>query len=204
MKKLILAGVASLLMAGLAGAASASTVVGAKSVHITSTNNTWIQVSELQAFDFASLNVALDSNGGVATAPNVYPGGNATPGQANDGDLPYAQPYDNLYHSGGTGPGNFLDITFANLATLASLTIYGRTDCCSERDIFTIDVLNATGGVLYSGTFNASGETHSATVSFDRPVGNPVPEPAAWALMLSGFGLAGAALRRRRAMAMAA
>ena len=25
----------------------------------------------------------------------------------------------------------------------------------------------------------------------------PVPEPAAWALMLGGFGLAGAAMRRR-------
>ncbi|MFN9846857.1 MAG: PEPxxWA-CTERM sorting domain-containing protein, partial [Alphaproteobacteria bacterium] len=28
-----------------------------------------------------------------------------------------------------------------------------------------------------------------------------VPEPAAWALMIGGFGLAGAALRRRRAVA---
>jgi hypothetical protein len=31
-----------------------------------------------------------------------------------------------------------------------------------------------------------------------------VPEPAAWALMIAGFGLAGAALRRRRAVAAAA
>ena len=29
-----------------------------------------------------------------------------------------------------------------------------------------------------------------------------VPEPAAWALMIGGFGLAGAALRRRRALAL--
>jgi hypothetical protein len=29
----------------------------------------------------------------------------------------------------------------------------------------------------------------------------PVPEPGAWALMIAGFGLAGAALRRRRAIA---
>jgi hypothetical protein len=31
-----------------------------------------------------------------------------------------------------------------------------------------------------------------------------VPEPASWALMIGGFGLAGAALRRRRAMAVTA
>ena len=31
-----------------------------------------------------------------------------------------------------------------------------------------------------------------------------VPEPAAWALMIGGFGLAGAALRRRRQVAVAA
>ncbi len=32
-------------------------------------------------------------------------------------------------------------------------------------------------------------------------VGGGVPEPASWALMISGFGLAGASLRRRRAIA---
>jgi hypothetical protein len=31
-----------------------------------------------------------------------------------------------------------------------------------------------------------------------------VPEPASWALMIGGFGMAGAALRRRRAVAIAA
>jgi hypothetical protein len=30
-----------------------------------------------------------------------------------------------------------------------------------------------------------------------------VPEPASWALMIGGFGLAGASLRRRRAIATA-
>ena len=33
--------------------------------------------------------------------------------------------------------------------------------------------------------------------------GGAVPEPATWALMIGGFGLAGAALRRRRATATA-
>ncbi len=35
----------------------------------------------------------------------------------------------------------------------------------------------------------------------DLPVGGGVPEPATWTLMIGGFGLAGMALRRRRALA---
>ncbi len=35
-------------------------------------------------------------------------------------------------------------------------------------------------------------------------IGSPAPEPASWALMIGGFGLAGAALRRRASRALAA
>jgi len=56
--------------------------------------------------------------------------------------------------------------------------------------------------VTFSGT--------SGTVGFDNfefdsvtPVAGGVPEPAAWSLMIAGFGLAGAALRRRRTVVAA-
>lgn len=40
------------------------------------------------------------------------------------------------------------------------------------------------------------------TLTYDyTPVGAAVPEPATWAMMVLGFGLAGAAIRRRRAAA---
>jgi len=40
--------------------------------------------------------------------------------------------------------------------------------------------------------------------NFAFRVDSAVPEPAAWALMIGGFGLAGSALRRRRTVAVAA
>ena len=44
-----------------------------------------------------------------------------------------------------------------------------------------------------------SGRTDFGSRGFSGSGGGAVPEPTTWALMLGGFGLAGAALRRRRA-----
>jgi hypothetical protein len=48
-------------------------------------------------------------------------------------------------------------------------------------------------------------ESDNHTVGyFNEITGNPVPEPASWALMIAGFGLTGAAMRRRRVSPLAA
>ncbi|MFS0771636.1 PEPxxWA-CTERM sorting domain-containing protein [Sphingomonas sp. 1P08PE] len=59
----------------------------------------------------------------------------------------------------------------------------------------TPDQIGASGS-LYQ-TFFDTGENPAATFARFTPAG-AVPEPATWALMLAGFGLTGAALRRRR------
>ena len=56
------------------------------------------------------------------------------------------------------------------------------------------------GGIRAAVIFG-NGDFAVDTISFNQ---SAVPEPAGWALMISGFGLAGAALRRRRAVALAA
>jgi hypothetical protein len=73
---------------------------------------------------------------------------------------------------------------------------------------------NTNGGASYFGFTDTQG-FNSITIS--RPgndawgidnvtygVGSAVPEPATWAMMIMGFGLAGSAVRRRRALALAA
>lgn len=50
---------------------------------------------------------------------------------------------------------------------------------------------------------NAIEKGFTARFWSDVEANPPIPEPATWALMLTGFGLGGAALRRRRAVAAA-
>jgi PEP-CTERM motif len=88
-------------------------------------------------------------------------------------------------------------------------------------------ILGSEGGTPIGGfsswtNFAASSDFHAGAntltfdvVNFGQATGNPsglrveflssnaVPEPASWALMIGGFGLTGAALRRRRRLAVA-
>ena len=50
-----------------------------------------------------------------------------------------------------------------------------------------------TGNIDLSGTFGSSTELNRIELT----IGNAVPEPATWAMLISGFGLVGAAMRRR-------
>ncbi|MBB5684614.1 DVUA0089 family protein [Sphingobium boeckii] len=84
--------------------------------------------------------------------------------------------------------GTYPRLDFANLASGSYILAVGafeltmdeaRTGIASTPDIFNLD---------YTTTFRSS---------TDVTIGGAVPEPATWAMMIAGFGLVGAGMRRR-------
>ncbi|MBW8812173.1 MAG: choice-of-anchor A family protein [Caulobacterales bacterium] len=58
-------------------------------------------------------------------------------------------------------------------------------------------------GSVVAKSVNQNGEIHMNNLTGGLgPIATPTPEPAAWALMILGFGAAGAALRRRRLLSV--
>lgn len=200
MKRMFAAVALAASVLGAAGSANAATLLGATSVRITSAIPNYIQIAELLAFDTMETNVAFAGNGGVATGSSQY-SAESQPVNAIDGLFPRSY-YDvpGIFHSLGAGSGEFLNVSFAAPTSLNRLTVYGRTDCCSDRDFFNFTVFGVNNTVLASGTLDARA-TGSASVNF--AAAGVVPEPAAWTMMIAGFGGIGAILRRRRSPAVA-
>ena len=197
--KLLKLSAASLVLALAHASSQAATIVGATQIVISSSLNTYLQVAEVQAFDFSlvPLNVAAASNGAVANASNVTSGPYGTAAsRAIDGNTQgdyYAAP--GIYHSS-VEMGESLTITFAGPVDLSSLTIFGRTLCCLPelRDFYNISVTTLTGVQTFN---NVDAQTNgSATIVF-----SPIPEPSEWAMMLCGLLAVGAMVSKRKVVA---
>ncbi|HLZ75156.1 MAG TPA: PEPxxWA-CTERM sorting domain-containing protein [Phenylobacterium sp.] len=104
---------------------------------------------------------------------------------------------DFLLYANNNGPNIGMGDITTGLALLYVGGPLGGYDLQSNFSLTGISQKNL--GASYNTTAGAfSFRTTAETATFQAQLG-AVPEPAAWALMISGFGLAGAALRRRRA-----
>jgi len=104
----------------------------------------------------------------------------------------------NLPSFGGNSLASISGITGVHLSSGASYILVAQ----ANADGWQAWNQNTTGG---SGPFYTNGGGGgSNTQGAFRITGGAIPEPAAWALMLVGFGGLGAALRRRNALGLAA
>ena len=171
--------------------ANAATVVGATSIQITNALSDYLQVAEVVANDYSSADVSAASAGATASANDMY-ASFSTADKAIDGNTGGNYYTDTIYHGLGSG-GSTLTINLAGPSSLSSLTIFGRTDCCQQRDLYNVSIFGAGNSLLFSGQLDA--RYTPGTLTFDIAA---VPEPATWGLMIAGFAMTGFAARRRR------
>lgn len=103
-------------------------------------------------------------------------------------------------------PGSTTNTLFGTFTPTGGIAPYG-TYTFYDASIFA-QFYDAQNNHLGDVSFFDTCGSQQASCAFTRtvdsgPIAGGVPEPASWALMIGGFGLAGAALRRRREAAAA-
>lgn len=148
---------------------------------------------------------------GSRTTANIRPGANSTSvGMSNLGaftpilshciQLPLGAvtPFDLGEFSFDFGGGNVLLGTYSGTVTLASPGVFD----INQTHLVTGGLgkfLNATGSFESSGQLTFPGGRPTVSQKFSGILSAPgIPEPGSWALMIGGFALAGARMRRRK------
>lgn len=174
---LAVAGIGAAIAGGL-GAESAEAALLVKQIKVSNALNDFVQISEVIATEFGTGNdLALTSAGATASATSTFEFAWATPQRAIDGAGPSNMP--DIYHSSTVINNDYLLIDLADSSWLESITILGRADCCSNRDIYDLELFDEDGNSIFQAAqLDATGSDHAVTVQL--PGGPPptdVPEP---------------------------
>jgi hypothetical protein len=171
-------------------------LISVKSIEISNAINNWLQVSEVVALDNLSNDVALSSVGAIATAPDTW-STFSTPAKAIDGITAGNYNLGEIFHEGSNNSHDSLTITFASVVELMSIQIFGRTDCCTDRDFYTVSFFNGSGDTLFTTSVDSRFGAHpivvlpnTASANIQNSVAVSAPSTLAlFGLALLSFGL---------------
>ncbi len=193
--KISLAGMAAVAAMVVAAPASASTVVATDCISVTDADGCLFSGNINGNTDPTNVNSYLN-------AQNAYNAFNDTPGHASaqpDISLTYLFANNDLTFPGsitGTGtssgtwstPGYLIDFIAVKAGDYFVLYQLASPASSGSWDTLDIPYLNSRG----------QGEPKALSHLAFFGTETAVPEPAQWAMMIAGFGLVGAAMRRRR------
>lgn len=177
------------LILSVSGFANAG-LMNVSTIEIESAVGSWLQISEIIAWDsISNTDLALSSAGATASATDYYLGNLSCSSNTSDascvlnGSGPMA--WTNIFHGGSGSGASILTITLATPSELSWFEILGRTDCCSSRDVYNVSMYDAQGVELFTAhNVSAFNQEHSTgRVN--------VPEPSTLAIFaLAMIGLA--------------
>jgi hypothetical protein len=177
------------LVLSISGFANAGLIV--KTIEIENALGQYLQVSEFVAWGTNSnSDLALTSAFATASGSDYYLGNQSCSSSTSDascvlnGSGPTA--WNNIYH--GNSASSVLTITLATASEINWFEIFGRTDCCGNRDVYNVSLFDAQGTEVHtSSNLSANNRAHS-TGRVD------VPEPTTLAIF--ALGIMGLAARR--------
>lgn len=151
--------------------------------------------------------LSLAAAGSITVAsfnPGVSPAGNSLlpqPGNAAPLSILFDSLADSLtFTMGSSNAGSTVNVnSFAANGTLLGST---QITMLNGYNIYNLSGLGNFKGLSFFDNNDPSG-VRFMNLSYNSVVGNGVPEPAAWAMMLAGFGLVGGAVRRRAKLQLA-
>ncbi len=165
-------------------------LIGVNYLEITNESNTWLQVAEVVATNMSNNDIALSSEGAIATAPTPY-SLISGPENAIDGITFGVYSQGQIFHSGNQHSRDTLTITFASIQELNSIQVFGRTDCCQTRDLFRITFFGEQQNELYSTIIDSRVNGVDPIVTLPN---TKVPEPST--LVIFALGILGLASRK--------
>jgi hypothetical protein len=212
------AGAALVLAAGLATSASATTYIGTYTITANTSDSAGLQISTEHDF---TLNFGLNGVASLSPVDLFDIWTNSTSLDSNDGthkDISVLFNFSSPGAQNGTVTGDTFGVNgswnYGQVTWDGPIAInFGATTLHIALDGATFNADEDTegywsGGHFHSGCDNClnDGQYYDADVvaHFSQTLNaGGVPEPASWALMISGFGMTGAMLRRRRGAAVA-